>query len=301
MEQVLDTGDMPLEAAADDAAPETNDENTPSEDDDAAPEISLEDLLDGTDTGNAEQGLDSPPSQKPTEEPAKVTQTEPAEKTFTQAELDKILQLRLKQQADSIAKKNADKAAADAEFDAKAKQFIEEHPDVKLPPEMVKTLLKAQQPQAEPDDGVDRYTAEEHDKSRLKAWQESLTNEEPELRELLGDPNFSIRDAIKQDSPNFNPVLALSMAYKLGPKQAGFIAKAAEEFYGKKAAAVTEAEVLNKIKNGNARAVTPAPAAKGAAQPASAIKFVREAPYEQLKAKIREAEASGGKGVYLGR
>jgi uncharacterized protein (DUF2225 family) len=302
MEQVLDTGVQPLEAAADEATPETNDDNTPSEDEGEAPEISLEELLDGADEGNAEQGLDSPPSPKPTEEPAKVTPTEPAVKTFTQAELDKIVQTRLKQQADGIEKKNAAQKAADAEIETKAKQYIEEHPEMKNQPEMVKAFLKMQQPQVETvDDGVERYTAEEHEASRKTAWQESLTKEEPELRELLGDPNFSIREAIKKESKSFNPVLALSLSYKLTPKEAGYIARTAEDFYGNKAAAAAEQEVLEKIKNGNARVVTPAPAAKGSGKPMSDEERYKNMSYADWKASIRKAESMGGKGIYIGQ
>lgn len=301
MEKVLNTGEeVQPGAAAGGEETEVNDESTELFVEEEIPDISLDELINGTDEGNAEEGSGQPAESETGQGPQAATETKPTDREFSQADVDAIVRKRLKQQADSIEKKHAAEVKRNAEIDAKTKEYLKEHPNTELSEDMVKSIIRMQSGAQE---ASDKLTAEEFTEQRLAAWKESLQTEEPLLRAKLNDPNFSIANAINEKSDVYNPVFHMGLKMQLRPIQALELAEYAEKTYAAKleaAKAAGEKEVLDKIKANKGKTVTPVSSGKGTGRTTSAEDWIKNATMEQLDAQIAEAERRGARGVRVG-
>jgi peptidyl-tRNA hydrolase len=259
MEKDLDTGVEDSRAAAEnDVETGEADETTPSQpEDDTTEEYDIASYFGEEDSEKVvESGDDNPPNDSETEEEPAQGQ-KPADYYRSQAEVDAAVQKRLQQARKTWEKEQSDKIAVDAEVDKQAAKYIEDHPDMNLPPEMVKAFIKTQQP-AKP---AQRETSSEDAKQQaFDAWKQSLTDEEPLLKIETANPDFTV-SGYATDNPTFKTALSMGLtpmaAYKV-TKAFEVQQKAAIE----KAKAEGGKKVIDQIKSSNARATTPATATK---------------------------------------
>lgn len=261
-------------------------------------DVSLADLIGESDEENAEnEGLDSPPNQ---EQPEEEKQDEkPADYYRSQAEVDAVVQRRLK---DARAKWEREQAAKmpqgvtyeqliDAYVEKQARELLEKNPDMNMTLDVAKMIVKGQQSAAQPVQEQPTATEDER-QQKIEAWKQSLIDEEPLLRIAVGDPNITVVQYAKQNS-------AFEAALRAGntPMQAYAIAKALEPHMKQREAAAkatAQKELINQVKNSNARATTPVNA-KSSGKRTSLDDFVKTAPMERLKALLAEHGS-----VYLG-
>ncbi len=268
MEKDLDTGVEDSRAAAEnDVETEEIDETTPSQpEDDTTEEYDIASYFGEEDSEKVvDSGDDNPPNDSETEEePAK--EQRPADYYRSQAEVDAAVQKRLQQARKTWEKEQSDKQAADAEVDKQAAKYIEDHPDMNLPPEMVKAFIKTQQP-AKP---AQRETSSEDAKRQaFEAWESSLTDDEPFIQDDMRDPNLKVKDYAAKD-PVFNAVLVKGGGLTSDGKpftaaKAHLLTKALKVIIQQeveKAKAEGGKKVIDQIKSSNARATTPAAATK---------------------------------------
>jgi hypothetical protein len=282
------TGVISQEAAETDVNTESLDESTQFGEEEETPDIDFASFFEEEDgEGNAEEeGSDSPPNQTKTE--GTQQETKPAERLLTQAEVDAIVQKRLKQQAASIEKRNAEKIAAEAELDKQVQKYIDEHPDMNLPPEMVKAFLRPQQPQAQ----EEPVSAEDEKAARVQAWQDSFETEEPMIQADMRDPSITVKGYADKD-PVFKSVLIKGIT----PYMAHMITKDVRAVMQQEIAAAKAKggqEVIAQIKQSNNRAVTPVSNVKATGRVKSVEQMIADTPVE----KLREMLQNGA--VYIG-
>jgi hypothetical protein len=289
MSNEFDTGVESLEAAETELEALESDETTLLPTEESEPEsYNLADFFkDEPDEGNAEKGPDSPPSQ---EQPKETTQEKPADYYRSQAEVDAIVQKRLKQARASWDKEQAAKRDAETALDKQAAEFVKNNPDTKLPIEFVKTLLKAQQPQpAQPEQSEQLEPSPELDKQqKFEAWKQSLIDEEPLLQIETGDPKFTVK-GYAQDNAAFKTALGTGLT----PLQAYRIVKS----LSKTAAADAQKAVLQNIKDSNERAVTPVTNVKNTGKPRSMTDRINSMSMEDIDNMFDDAARQGKKGV----
>jgi hypothetical protein len=271
---------------------EVLDDNTQFETEEETPEdISLDELLESDDKGNAEQGLDSPPSPEQTEDTPQAEEPKPVDRSFLQGEVDAIVVKRLKEARAKWEKEHADAQKADAELDKQAQEFLVKNPETKLPVEFVKTLLKAQQP-VQPEQEQPVTTPVNEEQQKFEAWKQSLIDEEPLLKILLNDPQMTNAKYMAQ-----NPAYEAALRAGNTPKQAFSIAQRLEPLIQKTAAtakADAQKEVLQKVQNSNDRATTPVSSVKNTGKATSSIDWIKTAPIEDLRSLLERGPVRVG-------
>ncbi len=265
-------------------------------------EISLADLLDESDEDkNAEsEGLDSPPNQN---KPEGEKQAEkPADYYRSQAEVDAVVQKRLKQaraqwdkeQAAKIPQGKTLEQLLDADIEREARNLLEKNPEMKMTLDVAKMIVKGQQPVVQP---VQEQQTEPEDErqQKVEAWKQSLIDEEPMLRVQLNNPDITVAEYAKQ-----NPAFEAALRVGNTPMQAYHVAKALEPHMQKRetdAKVTAQKDLINRMKTSNARAATPVNAKGGVKKTSSAdrISSMSDEEFDNLNRHLAETGS-----IYVG-
>jgi hypothetical protein len=300
MDKDLDTGvEEPQAAAVDGEGTEDLGDYTPSEfEDEPEEEQSLAELLEEEETEKVvESGGDNPPDESGEEE-QQEPQEEPAPNLNEGIDRSKAFAERLREETQKIEqrvraemeKKYA--PAKEAEIELAARKLIEENPKMEMSLDMAKMLVRAQQ-QQQPEEQSD-VTPEDDKEASFKAWKQSWIDEEPLLKIALNDPNATVLGHSAKDpvfkaelSTGLSPIAALEQTKKL---RAIFN----QEISAAKASG--QKDVLQKLKDSNARATTPISSVKSTGKARSETDYIQTAPMDELMARLEKGPIRFGKG-----
>ena len=288
----FDTGvDEPQDAAVDGTELETAVEDTLAAEESAELEtIDFSEFFEDDATEKVEKpGDDNPPQAE--------TETKPEESKPTADDTgilnSKAFAARLNQEREKIRREYEQKYAQDPDvIDAKARKLMEQYPDDIKTLDFAKRMVQqeAPKPQAEPEPDAEQQ--------RFKAWEQSLSDEEPMVQMALRDPKATVKQLV-----NDNPVFAAALKAGNTPMQALKIMQAVEPVISKQVAEAksgAQNEMLTKVRLSNSRAVTPVSGTKGGGNQLSAEERMSKMTLDDFDAMIQKAERAGKKGISFG-
>lgn len=261
----LDTGVESQGAAETDEELEEQDTTQLVQEDDAPDnEVDFADLFkEESDEENAEdEGSGSPPTEDETEE-SQQEPKKPAEKQFSQSELNRIIQERLRQDRAAREKEQAAKLQGrkldeliEADITVKAQKLIEDNPDMNMTLDFAKTIVRGQQPQVQQQPAQAEQTKEE----KVQAWRDSFETDEPMIQADMRDPSLTVKDYADKDAV-FKSVLLKGVT----PLMAHLITKEVRAIMQQEITAAKAKggqETIQKLQQSNARATAPVGGAK---------------------------------------
>ncbi len=293
----IDTGVEDSRVAAETAEAEVLDESMLPEYEDEAEDISLAEFFEDEEAETVvDSGDDNPPEESDEENEQEQT-TEPAQEQNKGVDQSKAFAERLRQETQKIERRvraelEAKYAPArEAQIEVDARKLMEENPKMNMTLEFAKTIVKSQQPTPEVQE--QQLAPEDENAARIEAWQQSLIDEEPMLKLQLNDPSITVV-GYAQKNPAFDAALRVGNT----PMQALLIAKKLESVFKQTAASARadgQKNVLQQVKNSNARATTPVSNVKSGGKTLSAAERIWNTPMEDLD----KALENGGR-IYVG-
>jgi hypothetical protein len=291
MPEILNTGVISEEAAQTDVNSEELDTTQPGYEEEATEEeVNFADFFEeeSDEEQNVDnEGSDVPPNQTETEEGQQQTQQEakPAERMLSQAEVDAIVQKRLKQDRDARAREQAAQLRGktleqllEADVEIQAQKLVEENPGITL--DLAKTIVRGQQPQVQAQE-QQTEVAEDNNETRLQAWKDSWITDEPMIQADMRDPAMTIKNYANKDAV-FKSLLVKGVT----PFVAHSITKDVRAILQQEIAAAKAKggqEVINQMKQSNERATTPVTGTKATAgRTKSVAQMIADTPVEKL-------------------
>lgn len=299
----------PQAADAVDVEDESQELTLPAPEDDTSEDIEFADLFEDEDAEEAVEettGDDNPPESEESESESSKQQEPQKQQQETKAETPGAFAKRLsaeKRKMESTLGMPLEEAA-EIILESKARKLMDDNKDMNMTLDVAKRIIRGEQPAPEQksDEGAEQPSEKRFEvgtKEHVAWWKQRIADEEPLLQAALNDPNMTVRAYAKQ-----NPAFDAALRVGNTPIQALKIAQSVEPLIkqqAKTAAADAQKEMLKKIGDSNARAVTPVNNTKTTGKPKSVDDWLKTASLEDMREKILQAERRGSRGINLGK